>query len=114
MFESNAQGTVTGGTLATQYRSKFAGAASGENAAGIIDIKWHPLLPDNVILFDFRTNPYPDSNIPAVRRIQTMQEYYSIQWPIRTRQWEIGTYVNELFQHYVPFGQAMLTGVAHS
>ena len=114
MFDSDALGRITGGTLATQYRSKFMGAANGENAAGMIDIHWHPLLPDNVILFDFETNPYPDSSIPAVRRIMTMQEYYGIQWPMRTRQWEEGTYVNELFQHFVPFGQAMLTGVAHS
>jgi hypothetical protein len=113
-FTMGDAGAVVGGTFGVSYRSKFAGIAMGENEVADIRLKTHPLLPDNCIFFDFQTNPYPDSNIPAVRRIQTMQEYYSIQWPLRTRQWEIGTYVNELFQEYVPFGFAGLTGVAHA
>lgn len=113
-FSMDDAGKVIGGTFGVSYRSKFAGIAMGDNEAADIKLKTHPLLPDNCIFFDFSTNPYPDSNIPAVRRMQTQQEYYSIQWPLRSRQWEIGTYVNELFQEYVPFGFAGLTGVAHS
>lgn len=113
-FEQDEMGRIIGGTQVSAYRSKYAGAATGSNIPGIISIEWHPLLPDNVILFDLEDNPYPDSSIPCVRRIMTQQEYYSIQWPLRTRQWEIGTYVNETYQDYVPFARAMLTGVGHA
>jgi hypothetical protein len=113
-IEANSLGQITGGTFPVAYRSKFAGAAMGESTPGVINLRYHPLMADGCILFDMADNPYPDAEIPAVRRIMTMREYYSIPWPLRTRKYEEGVYVNETLQHYIPFSTVMLTGIGHA
>jgi hypothetical protein len=107
MFESNNAGRLIGGTLATTYRSKYQGGQAKDLA-----IEVHPWLPDGCVFFDTRTNPYPGSNIPAVRRIMTMADHFTIHWALRTLKWEVGTYCFETLEHYIPFATALLTGIA--
>jgi hypothetical protein len=104
-------GSAVGGTLATTYRRKFVVSAglSGQD----IPLVTHPWLPDGCIYFDLVNSPYMDSNIPAVRRIMTMAEHFTIAWPLRSLKWEAGTYVFETMEHYIPWGSAILTGVGH-
>jgi hypothetical protein len=110
-FTTDQAGALTGGTLAASYRKKYIVSAQAGTAD--IPMQTHPWLPDGVILFDLEENPYPGSNIPAVRRIMTMADHFSIAWPLKSLQWEIGAYCFETMQHYIPFGSAMLTGVGH-
>jgi hypothetical protein len=110
LFERDEKGALTGGTFPIAYRSKY-----GPGQAKVMDVLTHPWLPNGVIYFDLINNPYPAAGdaIPAVRRIITLEDHFSIKWPYRTLQHEVGTYCFLTLQHYIPFGIGILTGVGN-
>jgi len=112
VFESNAAGQITGGTKIAQYRWKYSNTA----APKVLDVMTHPWLSQGVILFDITTNPYPaaGNTIPAVRRIVSLEDHFSIKWPYRKLQHELGVYCFETLEFYLPFAGAILTGVNNS
>ena len=109
VFQNDEAGKLVGGTKIVQYRSKY----SNTGAAKVLDIMTHPWLPQGVIYFDLIYNPYPAAggNIPAVRRIVSLEDHFSIKWPYRKLQHELGVYCFETLENYIPFGFACLTGV---
>jgi hypothetical protein len=111
VFQSDEAGQLVGGTKVVQYRSKY----SNSGAAKVLDVMTHPWLPDGVIYFDLIQNPYPaaGNSIPAVRRIVSLEDHFSIKWPYRKLQHELGVYCFETLEQYIPFGTAVLTGVAN-
>lgn len=100
-------GNVTGGSLVVQYLNKYA-----LNGAVPLEITLHPYAPTGTIYADMSTNPYPNSRVPVPRRIRTRQEYYQIEWPLRTRKYEYGVYVDEFLQMYMAFGNGVITDIA--
>ena len=68
-------------------------------------------MPEGVIFFDIRTNPYPESNVSAPREMDVMADHFSIFWPLSSLKWSAGTYVFEVLKHYVPYGSAVITSV---
>lgn len=111
MLTMDQQGKMVGGTFAVAYRSKY-----GPGQAKQLDVFTHPWLPQGCIFFDLINNPYPAAGnaIPTVRRIITLEDHFSIKWPYRKLQHEVGVYTFETLQHYIPFGLAVLTGVGTS
>lgn len=111
VFENSAAGALVGGTKIVQYRSKY----SNSGAAKVLDVMTHPWLPQGVILFDLINNPYPAAGnaIPSVRRIMSLEDHFSIKWPYRKLQHELGVYCFETLQHYIPFGIGIITGAAN-
>jgi hypothetical protein len=110
-FESDAAGRLVGGTKVVQYRSKY----SNSGAAKVVDVATHPWLPDGVVYFDLVNNPYPAAGnaIPSVRRIVDLEDHFSIKWPYRKLQHELGVYCFETLQHYIPFGMGIIVGAAN-
>jgi hypothetical protein len=108
-FETDKQGSITAGSFVNGYRSKFSTSLEQKP----IPVKYHPYLPDGVVLFDITENPYPaaGTTIPAVRRVVTLEDHFSIKWPYRGLQHEFGVYSFLGFQHYLPWTIAVLTGV---
>lgn len=108
VFETDAAGRLIGGTFPIAYRSKY-----GPMQVKQIDVMTHPWLPDGVAFFDLINNPYPAAGnaIPSVRRVMTLEDHFSIKWPYRRLQHEVGVYAFETLQHYIPFGTALLTGI---
>ncbi len=111
MFTMDEGGRIVGGTKVVQYRSKF----SNSGTAKVVDVVTHPWLPEGVIYFDLINNPYPaaGNSIPSVRRIVSLEDHFSIKWPYRKLQHEMGVYCFETVEHYIPFGTAVLTSVAN-
>lgn len=105
MFTSDGAGKIVGGTFAVAYRSKY-----GPGQAKQLDVMTHPWLPQGMVMFDTINNPYPaaGSAIPAVRRIVTLEDHFSLRWPFRRLQSEVGVYAFETLQHYLPFVTASL------
>lgn len=101
-------GGIMGGFLVGAYKSKYSINPTGGSA---IPIRLHPMLPQGTLYYDINTNPYPHSRIPAVREFLTQRDYYSIEWPIVTREWTYGTYVHEVLAHYMPWVSAIRTGI---
>ena len=107
-YTKDAQGALLGGFLVSAYKSKFSINPEGGAA---IPIRLHPMLPSGTMYYDINTNPYPHSRVPAVREFLTQRDYYSIEWPIVTREWTYGTYIHEVLAHYMPWISAVRTGI---
>ncbi len=102
------QGAIGGGIMVATYKNKYsmAGAKS-------LDIKIHPNMPAGTILFVCRKLPYPLSNVGNVIQVRTRQEYYQIEWPLRSRKYEYGVYADQVLQHYAPFSMAVICNIAN-
>lgn len=113
VMDKDEAGALIGGTFPISYRSKYG---AGGQQKKIVPVETHPWLPMGCIYFDLINNPYPAAGnaIPAVRRVVTLEDHFSIKWPYRTLQHEVGTYCFYTLQHYIPFGIAILTGVGAS
>ena len=102
------QGMLAGGIMVREYLNKFSlgGAKS-------IPVDLHPNMPPGTILFFTDVLPYPLSGVPTVNRILTRQEYYQIEWPLRSRKYEYGVYCDEVLQCYAPFSLGIITNIAN-
>jgi hypothetical protein len=104
-FQTDGAGRIIGGTNAVVYRSKYGPGQSKQ-----LEIITHPWMPQGMIYFDTINNPYPAAGnaIPAVRRMVCLEDHFSIKWPYRRLQHEIGTYCFAALTHYLPFITASL------
>jgi hypothetical protein len=78
-----------------------------------IDIKVHPNVPAGTILMTSKTLPYPLSGVGNIIQIRTRQEYYQIEWPLRSRKYEYGVYADQVLQNYFPPSMAVITNIAN-
>lgn len=107
---SQAQSGVAigGGALVTSYQNKFAFAG-----AQTIPIVMHPFLPPGTILFTTDQLPYPLSNVGNVLQVKTRRDYYQLEWPLRSRRYEYGVYVDEVLQNYFTPAFGIITNIAN-
>lgn len=72
----------------------------------------HPDAIDGMITFYSNGIPYPLNGIGNIVQIKTRKEYYQIEWPLRSRKYEYGVYMDELFQNYFPPAFGVLKNIA--
>jgi len=101
------QGMIAGGIMVATYLNRFSMAG-----ANTIKVRIHPNLPSGTILMTTTKLPYPLSNVNNVMQVRCRQDYYQIEWPLRTRKYEYGVYADEVLQHYFPPSMAVITGIA--
>lgn len=94
---NSEQSMLAGGSVVVAYLNKFAlgGAQS-------IPIKIHPYMPAGTILFTSKGVPYPLSNVGNVLQMKLRRDYYQIEYPLRTRKYEYGVYMDGVLQCYFP------------
>lgn len=102
-------GMVAGGVMIKEYLNRFS-MAGGQ----VLSIRIHPNMPAGMILFTTKTLPYPLSNVSNVVQIKTRQDYYQIEWPLRTRKYEYGVYADEVLQHYFPPSMGVIYNILKS
>jgi hypothetical protein len=107
-YARDSQNNILAGSVVSAYLSKYSMSVNGGNA---IPIRLHPMLPAGTIYYDISTNPYPQSRLPFVRGMMVQRDYYSIEWPVQTRNWTFGTYAHEVLAHNVPWISAVRTGI---
>ena len=80
-----------------------------------IPIKVHPTLPPGTILGYCADLPaqYQNNNVPQAVEVRTRRDYYELDWPLRTRQYEMGVYAEEVLVCYAPFSLMLLTNIAN-
>jgi hypothetical protein len=83
---------IIAGQKVTSYMNKFYG--------NTLDVEVHPYLPPGTILFYSDRPPYELANAPNLVEARVRQDYYQIQWPWKTRRYEYGVYVDEVFPVY--------------
>ncbi len=107
VFET-AQDMVGGGIMVRTYLNRFS-----MQGGGAIEIKVHPNMPAGSILLTTKTLPYPLAGVGNVLQIRTRQDYYQIEWPLRTRRYEYGVYADEVLQNYFPPSMALITNIGN-
>ncbi|MEI7443270.1 MAG: hypothetical protein WCK28_00130 [Burkholderiales bacterium] len=80
-----------------------------------VPIKIHPAIPAGTIIGWAEDLPlqYQSNNVPNVAEVKVRRDYYQLNWPLRTRQYEVGVYVEEVLAVYAPFAMGMITNIAN-
>jgi hypothetical protein len=107
VFEA-AQDMIGGGIMVRTYLNRYS--MQGGSA---VDVRVHPNMPAGTILFTTKMLPYPLAGVGNVMQIRTRQDYYQIEWPMRTRKYEYGVYADEVLQNYFPPSMAVITNIGN-
>jgi hypothetical protein len=99
--------TLTGGSMVGSYLNKFMGGGR------LLPLTVHPWMPAGTIVFWSDKVPYSLSDVTNIVQIKARQEYYQIEWPLKSRKYEFGVYVDELFQCYFPPAFGMITNIGN-
>lgn len=100
------QGMMVGGVMVATYLNRFSMAG-----ANVVKVRIHPNMPQGMIFFTSMRIPYPISQVGNVMQVRTRQEYYQIEWPLRTRKYEYGVYADEVLQHYFPPSMGIICNI---
>jgi len=81
----------------------------------MIPVRIHPKVPPGTILAYCEDLPitYQNNQVQNVAEIKTRMDYYQIDWPVRSRQYETGVYSEQVLAVYAPFAMAVLTNIAN-
>lgn len=107
VFETS-QNAIGGGIMVRTYLNRFS-----MQGGSTLDIKVHPNMPAGTMLMTTRALPYPLSGVGNVMQIRTRQDYYQIEWPLRSRKYEYGVYADEVLQHYFPPSLAVIGNIGN-
>ncbi len=80
-----------------------------------IPIKIHPTIPPGTILLHTTDLPaqYQSNHVPNVAEVKERRGYYQIDWPPRTRQYEMGVYAEEVLAVYAPFAIGVIYNIGN-
>jgi hypothetical protein len=80
-----------------------------------IPVMLHPDVPPGTILAYCEDLPmqYQSNNVPNVAEVHVRQDYYEVEWPLRTRKYEHGVYAEEVLAIYAPFAFGVITNIAN-
>ncbi len=96
---------VVAGSRVVAYHNKFTGRD--------LDVVVHPWVPPGTIVFWSDRVPYALSNVANIIQFKVRQGYYQIQWPLATRQYQYGVYVDEVLQNFFTPAFGMITNIGN-
>lgn len=101
---------MTAGGVVEFYYNPFMAPGAGRR----IPIEIHPNVPPGTIIGWARNLPiqYQSNEVPNVAEVKTRADYYQIDWPITTRQRQVGVYSEQVLAVYAPFAMGALTNIA--
>jgi hypothetical protein len=105
-FDAANPGTIRAGTVVGAYLNKVTGTE--------IPLVVHPNLPAGTVFFYTETLPYDASGIGMTARMLMRQDYYQLEWPLKSRKYEYGVYADGVLQHYAPFSMGIITGIGNA
>ena len=93
------------------YYNPFMAPGAGRR----IPISIHPMIPPGTIVAWAKDLPiqYQSSEVPNVAEIKTRADYYQINWPVITRQRNVGVYAEEVLAVYAPFALGILSNITN-
>jgi hypothetical protein len=80
-----------------------------------IPIRIHPRVPPGTVIGWAENLPiqYQSNEVPNVAEVRTRQDYYQIDWPIVTRQRQVGVYAEEVLAVFAPFAMGVICNIAN-
>jgi hypothetical protein len=103
-------GTVVAGNVVSHYFNPFA--LSG---GVMIPILLHPDVPAGCLIAwaDNLPSQYQSNEVPNVAEMKVRAEWQDIEWPLVTRSYQHGIYVEETLAVYAPFAMGILSGIGN-
>ncbi|MCL4863858.1 MAG: hypothetical protein KJZ93_30910, partial [Caldilineaceae bacterium] len=101
-------GDVPGGIRVKSLLNPFAMGGSVQ-----VPVEIHPYVPAGTLFGLTEQLPYPITNIPNVMEMKMRRDYYQMEWPLRTRQYETGVYCDGVLAHYFPPSMGIITNIAN-
>ena len=80
----------------------------------MVALRVHPNITAGTVLFTTREVPYPLPGVGNLCQVKTRKEYYSLEWPLRSRKYEYGVYCDEVLQHYAPFTMGVINNIGNA
>jgi len=99
---------VVGGSMVAGYFNKFA-----PGGGQVIPMEIHPYLTAGSLLMQTERLPYPLSNVNNVAQIKCRRDYHQVDWPIVSRVYQFGVYVDEVLQVFAPFSFCLLQNIGN-
>jgi hypothetical protein len=96
---------IAAGVVVGSYWNKVTGTE--------VPLVVHPNLPAGTVFFFTERLPYPMSNVGNVVQMLMRQDYYQLEWPLRTRKYEYGVYADGVLQHFAPFSMGVICNIAN-
>jgi hypothetical protein len=112
--EAGGEYALTASGTVAYYYNPF-NTADGTQTGLRIPIRLHPRVPPGTIL-GWATNlpiQYQSNEVPNVAEVKTRQGYYQIDWPIVTRQRQVGVYAEAVLAVYAPFAMGVITNIGN-
>lgn len=101
--------SVTNGVAAGVRIGSYWNKVTGREVPLVV----HPNMPAGTVFFFCEQLPYPLSNVSNVCQMLMRQDYYQLEWPVKTRKYEYGVYADGVLQHYAPFSMGIITNIAN-
>jgi hypothetical protein len=101
-------GKAVAGSIVGWYLNMFSMAGGN-----LIPITLHPNMPAGTIYYYTDRLPYKAPGVTNPIEIQTRQEYYQLEWPLKTRRYEYGVYADEVLKSYAPFSLGARSNIAN-
>lgn len=95
---------ISAGMVVGEYLNKVTGTK--------VPLIVHPNMPAGTIFFYTDNLPYPLANVSNVAQMLMRQDYYQLEWPLKTRKYEYGVYADGVLQHFAPFSMGVITNIA--
>ena len=101
---------VAGGVIAGYFNPFMP------NGGALIPVLIHPKVPPGTILAYCETLPayYQNNEVANVAEVKCRMDYYQVDWPIRTRQYETGVYNESVLAIYCPFAMGVITNITNA
>src|SRR5215469_4605106 len=108
--ETGDEYQITASGVVSYYYNPFA-----INGGLRIPIRIHPRVPPGTIIGWAENLPiqYQSNEVPNVAEVKTRQDYYQIDWPIVTRQRQVGVYAEEVLAVYAPFAMGVICNIGN-
>lgn len=103
-------GAVVAGNVVSHYYNPFA-----LNGGVMIPILLHPDVPAGCIIAwaDNLPAQYQSNEVPNVAEMHVRKDWQEIEWPLVTRSYQHGVYVEEVLAVYAPFAMSIIKNVGN-
>ena len=97
--------SIQAGLVVGEYLNKVTGTK--------VAVRVHPNMPAGTIFFYTESLPYQLNNVSNTTQMLMRQDYYQLEWPLKTRKYEYGVYADGVLQSYAPFSMGIITNIAN-
>jgi hypothetical protein len=97
---------LTAGAVIGSYVNKYT-----MSGGALVKFLLHPNMPPGSLMFYSSSIPYPLSNVSNILQMKLRRDYYQIEWPLRTRAYEYGVYMDGLLQNFFPPAFGLISGI---